>query len=102
MSIFDSNNRENIFSFFKRRRKLCIYGSTIQGKNWSLLNATKSIFLILALVIFTSDGINLTQGEAIAMYSYINQFLISLLSIPVGVDMFTTMSDVIKRLKTPI
>lgn len=36
------------------------------------------------------------------MYSYINQFLISLLSIPVGVDMFTRMSDVIKRLKTPI
>ena len=53
-------------------------------------------------MIFTNDSIDLTQGEAIAMYSYINQFLISLLSIPVGVDMFTRMSDVIKRLKTPI
>ena len=101
MNVFDSNNRENIFSFFKRRRRLWIYGSTIQGKNWSSLNTTKSIFLILALVIFTNDRIKLTQGEAIAMYSYINQFLISLLSIPVGVDMFTRMTDVIKRLKTP-
>jgi hypothetical protein len=53
-------------------------------------------------VIFTNKNINLSQGEAIAMYSYINQFLNSLLSIPVGMEMFTRMKDVIQRLNTTI
>jgi len=59
----------------------------------------KTIFLVLSLIIFTHENVKLTQGEAIAMYSYINQFLVSLLSIPVGMEMFTRMTDIIKRLK---
>lgn len=33
------------------------------------------------------------------MYSYVSQFLGSLLSIPVAVDVITRMKDVIRRLK---
>ena len=102
MNIFNTNNDGFIKSFFERRKKLWIFGSTIQGKNWTALNTTKTFFLVLCLVIFTNKNINLSQGEAIAMYSYINQFLNSLLSIPVGMEMFTRMKDVIQRLNTTI
>jgi hypothetical protein len=102
MNVLNTNDKGLINTFFQRRRKIWIMASTLQGKNWTFLNTVKSFFLIMALVVFTHDNMNLTQGGAIAMYSYINQFLGSLLSIPVGVDMFTVMSDVIDRLKTPI
>jgi hypothetical protein len=102
MNVLNTNDKGLINTFFQRRRKIWISASTLQGKNWTYLNMVKSFFLILALIVFTHDNTTLTQGEAIAMYSYINQFLVSLLSIPVGVDMFTRMKDVIGRLKTPI
>ncbi len=96
--VMDSNNSETIETFFERRRRMVIYSSTLQGKNWASLNITKSVFLIIALLFFTHDNVGLTQGQAITMYAYINQFLISLLSIPVGVEMFTIIRDVVKRL----
>jgi len=99
MDVLNTNDRGLIDSFFKRRRRIWISASTLQGKNWTSLNMVKTIFLVLALIIFTHDNVKLTQGEAIAMYSYINQFLVSLLSIPVGMEMFTRMTDIIKRLK---
>ena len=98
-SIMDSNDDLKINTFFKRRRKVIIHQSTLQGKNWTSLFSSKTLFLIGALIIFTNKNINLTQGEAIAMYSYINKFLISLLSIPVGMEMFARMKDIINRLK---
>lgn len=100
VDIMESSDESRINTFFKRRRKMVIFSSTLQGKNWASLNITKSIFLVIALIVFTHDSVGLTQGQAITMYAYINQFLISLLSIPVGVDMFTRMKDIIWRLKT--
>jgi ABC-type multidrug transport system fused ATPase/permease subunit len=97
-AIIDTNDENRIDTFFKRRKRILISGSTIQGKNWASLNVTKTIFLISALIIFTSYNSNLTQGDAIAMYAYINQFLISLMSIPIGVEIFTRIKDVTKRI----
>jgi len=99
MSTMDTNSMPLIESFFKRRARLIVYQSTIQGKNWFSLNSTKMCFLILALFVFTHNNINLTQGQAISMYAYINQFLISLLSIPVGMETFTRMKDILHRIK---
>lgn len=96
----ESNDESRINTFFKRRRKMVIFNSTLQGKNWASLNIAKSLFLIISLIVFTHDNVGLTQGQAITMYAYINQFLVSLLSIPVGVHMFTQMKDIIWRLKT--
>lgn len=87
-------------TFFKRRRKVLIFGSTLQGKNWFSLNTTKTFFLVLALLVFTSGNVNLTQGQTVSMFSYINQFLISLLSIPIGVETLTRIKDVVGRIKS--
>lgn len=102
VDILTRNEDEEIETFFKRRRKVLISGSTLQGKNWTALNSIKTIFLILALVVFTSNNTKLTQGEAVSMYSYINQFLISLMSIPIAVETFTRIKDVIHRIKVPL
>jgi len=98
-SILTEGDDSKIDTFFKRRRKVLIYGSTLQGKNWTSLNITKTAFLVLAIVVFTHSSINLSQGQAVSMYAYINQFLISLMSIPIGVETFTRMKDVISRIK---
>jgi ABC-type multidrug transport system fused ATPase/permease subunit len=98
VDILSENDENKVESFFKRRRKVLIYGSTLQGKNWTSLNVTKTTFLVAALIVFTSN-IKITQGDAVSMYAYINQFLISLMSIPVGVETFTRMKDVINRIK---
>jgi len=98
VDILTENNETKVESFFNRRRKLLIFSSTLQGKNWTSLNATKTIFLILSLIVFTHNK-TITQGQAVSMYAYINQFLISLMSIPIGVETFTRMKDVINRIK---
>ena len=97
VEILSENNEEKIETFFKRRRKILIYGSTLQGKNWTALNSTKSVFLVIALVVFTRNS-KISQGDAVSMFAYINQFLISLMSIPIGVETFTRMKDVIGRI----
>ena len=99
ISILAEGDKSEVHTFFERRRKILIFSSTLQGKNWSSLNASKTIFLIVSLVIFTNGNINLTQGQAVSMYAYINQFLISLMSIPVGMETFTRIRDVIGRIK---
>ena len=99
IDILSEGNQLNIETFFKRKRKLLIHSSTLQGKNWTALNVTKTTFLILALIVFTSTGINLSQGETVAMFAYINQFVISLMSIPMGVEIFTRIKDVVNRIK---
>lgn len=99
VSILTEGEDEKIDTFFKRRRKVLIYQSTIQGKNWTALSLTKGTFLILSIVVFTHSSVDLSQGQAVSMYAYINQFLISLMSIPVGVEMFTRLKDIVNRIK---
>lgn len=96
--ILTDNDESLVDTFFKRRRKLLIYGSTLQGKNWVSLNVVKTVFLVFAVVSFTHNT-KITQGEAVSMYAYINQFLISLMSIPIGVETFTRMKDIVNRIK---
>lgn len=96
----NEGNDKNINSFFKRRRKIIIHLSTLQGKNWFSLNSVKTLFLVIALVVFTSRHTNISQGQAVTIYTYINQFLISLMSVPIGVETFTRIKDVIHRIKT--
>jgi ABC-type bacteriocin/lantibiotic exporter with double-glycine peptidase domain len=95
----ETNDDTTIETFYKRRARVIVGMSTIQGKNWASLNIVKSIFLVLALVIFTSYNFNMTQGEAVAMYAYINQFLISLMSFPIAMEIFARMKDVVNRIK---
>lgn len=102
VDILTNGSDIEIETFFKRRKRILVSGSTLQGKNWFALNTTKSIFLILALIVFTSNNTSLTQGETVAMYSYINQFLISLMSIPIAVETFTRIKDVVNRIKAPL
>lgn len=85
-------------SFFYRRRNIEICQSTIQGKNWFLINTIKYIFLILSIILLITTSKNITIGSAITVYSYVNNFLISLLSAPVAIDMFLRINDVLKRL----
>lgn len=98
VQILSDNDEIVVDTFFKRRRRILISGSTLQGKNWTALNSTKSIFLIISLIVLTSQT-KITQGQTVSIYAYINQFLISLMSIPIGVETFTRMKDVISRIK---
>lgn len=98
IEIMSENDDVKVETFFKRRRKILIYGSTLQGKNWTALNSIKSVFLVIALVVFTHNT-KISQGETVSMYAYINQFLISLMSIPIGVETFTRIKDVVGRIK---
>jgi ABC-type multidrug transport system fused ATPase/permease subunit len=88
----------NSESFFKRRRKIEICQSTIQGKNWFLINGIKYIFLLFSIILLVTTTKNITIGSVITVYSYVNNFLISLMSAPVAIEMFLRISDVLKRL----
>ena len=85
-------------SFFNRRRKIEICQSTIQGKNWFLMNGIKYVFLILSIILLVTTTKNITIGSVITVYSYVNNFLMSLLSAPIAIEMFLRISDVLKRL----
>jgi len=85
-------------SFFNRRRKLEILESTIQGKNWFLIVSIKNLFLFLSIILLVLTTKDITIGSVITVYSYVNNFLISLLSVPVAVEMYTRISDILKRL----
>jgi hypothetical protein len=94
----DSGDNVRITTFYERRRKIIIAQSTIAARHWFSLNSTKTVFLIVALVIFTHDSVGLSHGAAISIYTYINQFLASLMSLPIFIDVFTRIKDVIKRI----
>ena len=85
--------------FFSRRRKIEICESTVQGKNWFLVNSVKYIFLLLSIILLVTTTKNITIGSVVTVYSYVHNFLIALLSAPVAVEMFLRMSDILKRLK---
>ena len=85
-------------SFFNRRRRLEIFESTLQGKNWLLVGMIKSVFLVSSIVLLITTSDNITAGSVITIYSYVNNFLISLMSIPVAFEMYSRLSNIIKRI----
>jgi ABC-type multidrug transport system fused ATPase/permease subunit len=85
-------------SFFNRKRKLEIFESTLQGKNWFFVNVVKNIFLIFSIIFLVLTSNNITIGGVITTYSYINNFLISLMSIPVAFEMYSRLTDILRRL----
>ena len=99
VDIINKESAHEIETFFKRRRRLMIMSSNLQGKNWTLINSSKSLFLILALICLSKTSLNLTEGEIISSYAYINNFLIALVSIPVSAESFSRIRDVIQRIK---
>jgi ABC-type multidrug transport system fused ATPase/permease subunit len=92
------NGYEASVSFFNRRRKLEIFESTLQGKNWFLIGMIKSIFLVLSIIILITTSNDITTGSVITIYSYVNNFLISLMSIPIAVEMYSRLNNIIKRI----
>jgi ABC-type multidrug transport system fused ATPase/permease subunit len=89
---------EQSVSFFNRKRKLEIFESTLQGKNWFLVGSIKNIFLFLSVILLVTTTKNITIGSVVTVYSYVNNFLISLLSVPVAVEMYSRLSDILKRI----
>lgn len=85
-------------SFFERRRKLEIFQSTLQGKNWFFVNNIKHIFLITSIIILVTTSNDVTPGSVLTVYSYVNNFLISLMSVPVAFEMYSRISDILKRI----
>jgi len=85
-------------SFFNRRRRLDIFESTLQGKNWFLVGMIKSTFLAFSVIMLVMTSKTITAGSVISVYSYVNNFLISLMSIPVAFEMYSRLSNVIKRI----
>jgi len=85
-------------SFFNRHRKLIIYGSTLQGKNWFLVNLIKHVFLLMSIILLVTTTTNISVGTVIMTYAYIDNFLMSLMSIPVAIEMWTRITDILKRI----
>ena len=85
--------------FFKRRRQLEIFESTLQGKNWFLIGSIKNIFLFAAIILLVLTAQHITIGSIITVYSYVNNFLVALLSVPVAAEMYTRISDILKRIQ---
>lgn len=83
--------------FFNRKRKLDIFESTLQGKSWLSVGFVKNVFLVLSLIVLINTTTVITVGGVITIYSYVNNFLISLMSIPVAVEMYSRLSDILKR-----
>lgn len=91
------NGYDSSVSFFNRIRRLEIYQSTLQGKNWFLVGMIKTIFLVLSIILLITTSNNITAGSVVTIYSYVNNFLISLMSIPVAFEMYSRLSNIIKR-----
>ena len=96
--IMDSKDDIKIGTFYERRRRVIIAQSTVLAKHWFSLNVTKTVFLVIAIALFTSNSVGLSHGTAISIYTYINNFLISLMSLPIFIEVFTRIKDVIKRI----
>lgn len=54
-------------SFFNRKRKLDIYESTLQGKNWFIAGTIKNIFLLLSILTLVKTSDNITAGSIITI-----------------------------------
>jgi len=84
--------------FFNRRRQLEIFQSTLQGKNWFLIMMIKNIFLFASIIVLVLTTQHVTIGSVITVYSYVNNFLIALMSVPIAVEMYSRLSDILKRI----
>lgn len=94
-----SGDDNRIKQFFLRRKRILVLYSTVNGKQWAGVSAAKSVFLLLAVAVYTQSDSGLTQGEAVTMYSYTNQFFSALFAIPVAGSVLTRMRDTLRRLK---
>jgi len=92
------NGYDTSVSFFNRRRKLEIFESTLQGKNWFFVGMIKSIFLVFSIILLITTSNSITTGSVVTIYSYVNNFLISLMSIPVVFEMYSRLTNIIKRI----
>jgi ABC-type multidrug transport system fused ATPase/permease subunit len=92
------NGYDTSISFFNRRRKLEIFESTLQGKNWFFVGMIKSIFLVFSIILLITTSNSITTGSVVTIYSYVNNFLISLMSIPVVFEMYSRLANIIKRI----
>jgi ABC-type multidrug transport system fused ATPase/permease subunit len=92
------NGYDTSISFFNRRRKLEIFESTLQGKNWFFVGMIKSIFLVFSIILLITTSNSITTGSVVTIYSYVNNFLISLMSIPVVFEMYSRLTNIIKRI----
>lgn len=90
---------DSSYLFFNRKRKLDIFESTLQGKSWLSVGFIKNVFLVLSLIVLINTTTVITVGGVITIYSYVNNFLISLMSIPVAVEMYSRLSDILKRVE---
>lgn len=99
VDIINNFNIEEIKNFFYRNRKLNIFASTLSGKNWFWINIVKYSFVIISILVYINSSVVKTSGEIIYVYSYINNFIMALSSIPIGAEAYSRMSDVFKRLK---
>jgi ABC-type multidrug transport system fused ATPase/permease subunit len=61
------NGYNSSVSFFNRRRKLEIFESTLQGKNWFLVGIIKSVFLVLSIILLITTSENITTGSVITI-----------------------------------
>jgi hypothetical protein len=99
VSTIINSDIDDIKNFFYRSRKLIIFSSTLSGKNWFWINILKYSFIIISILVYINSTTTKTSGEIIYVYSYINNFIMTLSSIPIGAEMYSRMSDVLKRLK---
>ena len=61
--------------------------------------SVKYSFVIISILVYINSSVVKTSGEIIYVYSYINNFIMALSSIPIGAEAYSRMSDVFKRLK---
>lgn len=99
VNTISNSNIDDIKNFFNRSRRLIIFSSTLSGKNWFWINILKYSFIIISILVYINSSTTKTSGEIIYVYSYINNFIMTLSSIPIGSEMYYRMSDVLKRLK---
>jgi len=83
-------------SFFRRRRRLEIFESNLQGKNWLAVGLIKNSFLFISIILLIKTT-SVTPGSIVMVYSYINNFLSSLLSVPVAVEMYSRITNILDR-----
>jgi ABC-type multidrug transport system fused ATPase/permease subunit len=58
----------------------------------------KSIFLVFSIILLIKTSNSITTGSVVTIYSYVNNFLISLMSIPVSFEMYSRLTNIIKRI----
>jgi hypothetical protein len=94
-----SGDHNLVENFFKRRKRILVMFSTINGRQWTSITLSKSIFLVSAVVVFTQTDPDLTQGETLTLFSYTSQFLSSLFAIPFGGSVFVRVKETLNRIR---